>query len=295
MLLKMPQSKGSSSDEDEDLPSYWQRKYKRPCNKEDDTLANDLTAWIAETQAKAEELNTPLSTNVQLSLNEPFDEEVAFVISQMETLLSHPQPEVNYCSVPSLSHDNSFDFNNFPAIEPLDQLNCSTLDDGIRFESKLSSLNKEPTTEVTRGSFSTNHIITLFQKTRRERTLRLCIRSLAAHCKREKKRLNRTTNIVHKLRHGRILGKTFLLWKNHCRIVRVKQKALAIKFGRASSKQFRQAFAAWKNLSTISSAVETEAVDRCRIKVLTRAFDGWKKIMAAAQDRQKVSPAICYK
>lgn len=262
-------------------PSYWQRKFKKRPNDEKDGRSTDmesLEAWIAATQAKAEELN------LLPSINEPFDDEVAFLVKQMESLLSQPQTEDICSERPLQSNDDDdfcFDFN-LSGMEPLDPLNRSILDSNIGLESNGVLIPDK-------GLFSTDHIVTLFQNCKREKLERLCLRSLAMHSNREKKRLSRTAQLVYKRRQGKILGNAFLLWKSHCRIARVKQAALVLKFGRCASKRFRRAFAAWKELATTPSAVETEAVDMCRNKMLTRSFIGWKTALTAARDRRKVS------
>lgn len=221
-------------------PSNWQQKYKCPQNSlnnhskstddDGDDTSLSLDAWIEKVKVNAAALKEPLIQPTHLNFDEP-DSEVAEVIKQMEELLSRGVQNNDQGVVEESNDDFSeFDYTgfDFPALEL-----------EVKANNDLSSdFLGHPLLNTTNRQFNTKQIAELFCKCREEKLARKCLRCLATHCRREKKRLSRTAAIVQKRRRGYVLGKCFLLWKDICRVVKIKQTVLVIKFGRVASKQF---------------------------------------------------------
>ncbi|KAL3791254.1 hypothetical protein HJC23_000871 [Cyclotella cryptica] len=133
-------------------------------------------------------------------------------------------------------------------------------------------------------SFSDDHMIKLFRRARDEKMLRKCIGCWTKKSKREKKRLDRIEHIVFKKKEGKLLGRSFLKWKHHARMVKVKETILICKFGRLTSKRFRGAFSEWKRKAMDQKCIESEAIDKYRVKALCTAFSGWTVTICEAKN-----------
>jgi hypothetical protein len=225
-------------------PSHWQQKYNRPQNslnnhsksttdEDGDDTSLSLDAWIEKVKTNAAALEGPLIQPTHLNFDEP-DSEVAEVIKQMEELLSRGVQNDDQGIVEE-SNDDFFEFDytgfDFPALE---------------IEAKAN-----------------NDLSSDFS--REEKLARKCLRCLATHCRREKKRLSRTAAIVQKRRQGYVLGKCFLLWKDICRVVKIKQKVLVVR----------------------------QAVEKLDGKVLCRVVSGWRHVLQDIKEKNTVSAFVC--
>ena len=270
--------------------STWQLKYNRNNDEDNQGDPNEddksVAEWIANTKAKAESLHEIQDTQDDGQLFdcallcpkiEQFDSEVAEVIQRMEAILATDTSNTDLFIRPS---------NNDEARSTYDSLAIELLDDDIT----PSTIGTEALTLlIDRESFNTEQIVALFLKSRQEKIARRCLRILSMHRKREKKRLSRAIQIVHTRRQGAILGRSFLSWKSHRRMMKVKETALVLKFGRCASKRFRQAFLEWKKIATSQNAFESQIFNQFRHKTLQRSFFGWLKVSRLANEDLTVS------
>lgn len=237
---------------------------------------HSLHSWIDMVQTKAETLTLRPETNQcprpGFALIEPFESEVTAVIQQMEAML---------CDGNNVHNDIGLDFQSQQEDDP-------SLAFDFQFKPNyLESIR--PSVKRDNASFSTDQIVVLLKKSQRERVLRQCLRALSLHCQQEKRRLDRTLHLTQAKRSGKILGLSFLLWKNHCRMLKVKEAALVLKFGRCTSAIFRQAFASWKQIATSRISIKLEVLDRHRLKTLKQAYVGWNQVSRSANVTLTVS------
>ena len=266
--------------------SQWQLKYKRDHNSHSN-LSNNLSGrtidveedshnideWIANTTEAA-------SLSLQLNLNDHIDSDVAEVIQQMKSVLSNGAQT----QTPMTTETNCEDIL-FKEKKMLSDVNIGfDLDGQLRGASHFHNHGK--------NSFSTNQIAALFCKGRDESIARKCLRCLAKHGKREKKRLARSASIVYKRQHGKLIGKTFLLWKNYCRQMKVKEAVLVLKFGRVVSKNFRKAFASWKLITSAQNELEQGATERHQQRMLNHALKGWMHLTSKSKEHENVSVVL---
>jgi hypothetical protein len=255
---------------------------KSTTDEDGDDTSLSLDAWIEKVKVNAAALEEPLIQPTHLNFDEP-DSEVTEVIKQMEDLLSHGVQNDDQGIVEE-SNDDFFEFDytgfDFPALEIEAKANKDLSSDFLDHQ-LLSTTNRQL------------QMAELFCKSREEKLARKCLRCLATHCRREKKRLSRTAAIVQKRRRGYVLGKCFLLWKDICRVVKIKQTVLVIKFGRVASKQFRHAFGAWKKIASEQSELVRQAVEKLEGKVLCRVFSEWRHLLQDIKEKNTVSAFVC--
>lgn len=277
-------------------PSQWQLKYRRPPRQDDDDDNQSLTEWIAKVQEKATEaaaletelastslLDAPLTSPTLVNL-EPVDDDVAEVMARMEKILSGALDDDNstsdVLSPPPLEFDDlSFDV-------------ASLSIDAAPIDIELERL--PPIHKFDKGSFCSEQMILLFQKNRDEKTLRKCLRFLANHCKCEKKRLGRSLTITQTRMQGKMLGKYFLLWKHIARMAKVKETVLICKFGRVTSKTFREAFSLWRRLVTDHTEIRSVAFDKRRLRILCHTFSSWRNVICESKHHSEVSLASSF-
>lgn len=253
--------------------SQWQLKYQRD-HKSHSSLSginneeqsHSIGEWVACTKGS--------TTSLQLNLNEHVDSDIAEVIQQMKSVLS-AGAETQSLMIAETDCAGVFKRN------LLSDVNVSVgLDERLGDACLFHENDKD--------SFNTNQMAALFSKGKEEKIARTCLRCLAMHRKQEKKRLARAALIVQKKQRGNSLGGAYLSWKNYCRQMRVKETVLVLKFGRVVSKQFRQAFVSWKQITTAKNELAQEAAERYQHGMLSNVLSGWMKLTILSKGNNKV-------
>jgi hypothetical protein len=250
---------------------YNQIQSRKGSNNSDE---EDIGTWLEVVKEKSRSEAVALETALLST-----DDEVAEVMMLMDKVLSDAAHNEDFGIDPNIE-DNEFGQFSF------DFLSFST---DIR-HNRDKSLEIHPSLkENDKHSFSSEQMIKLFRRARDEKMIRKCIGRLGQNSKCEKKRLDRIEQIVLKMKQGKVLGGTFLLWKHHARMVKVKETVLTCKFGRVTSKRFRGAFLEWKRKAIGQISVESEIVDKHRLKTLRTIFSGWTGTIREARNYDEVS------
>jgi hypothetical protein len=232
---------------------YNQIQSRKGSNNSDE---EDIGTWLEMVKEKSRSEAVALETALLST-----DDEVAEVMMLMDKVLSDAAHNEDFGIDPNIE-DNEFGQFSF---------------DFLSFSTDI------------RHSFSSEQMIKLFRRARDEKMIRKCIGRLGQNSKCEKKRLDRIEQIVLKRKQGKVLGGTFLLWKHHARMVKVKETVLICKFGRVTSKRFRGAFLEWKRKAIGQISVESEIVDKHRLKTLRTIFSGWTGTIREARNYDEVS------
>ena len=265
--------------------SHWQLKYGRS-SQEDIPLFNDegeqdgeiklLEQWIS-----GNDNIPPIFLEEHDDIED--DDEVAQVIKEMEKVLCHDLLET--------ATEDDHSSNDFECDGMMKDFNINfdiPTNEAICNKFALESNPPNPSINLTGNSlFSADQMVLLFRKGRSDKIARKCLRGLAGHGKREKRRMQRATSIIRKRRRGTTLGRSFLSWKSQCRVTKIKQAALILKFGRVNS--ISEAFSGWRLLATNRSDVERKAIDKHQTLVLCKIFTGWKHITNEAKEHCEVS------
>lgn len=279
--------------------SQWQKKYKNrtstvkatakmssPSRRrllqfqdalDHDKIGNDdasVGAWINLIQRRADEEAATKATLPELSCGFPIpydrlpptDDEVGAVIAEMERLLSGrttaPTNPLEY----SFLHDD-------PSIDDSSTNSCTNNNKPRNLPPKHYSLS------ISSGeqSFSGDHVALVFRRTKGEVIKKKCLTALSQHCQKEKRRLRWIAKLVAKSQRGKILGRVYMNWKHHVRMMKVKESLLACKIGRVLSKKFRRSFAAWKQMTLDRKEIGDLLIERFRQKNLRRIVVDWSK------------------
>ncbi|KAL7522383.1 hypothetical protein ACHAWX_007048 [Stephanocyclus meneghinianus] len=269
--MKSRRKFSTRSREEGSPPSNWQLKYNQIQSRKDSNNSDeeDIGTWIEMVKEKSRSdavaMETPLVST---------DDEVAEVMMLMDKVLSE------------VAHNEDFGIDLNIEDNEVDQFGFEflSLSTDVR-SSHDKSLETHPSLkEDDKHSFSSEQMIKLFRRARDEKVLRKCIGSLGQNSNREKKRLDRIEQIVFKKKQGKVLGGSFLLWKHHARMVKVKETVLICKFGRVTSKRFRGAFLEWKRKAIFQNSVLRDVVDKHKLKTLRAVFSGWTSAIRKARN-----------
>ena len=259
----------------ENSPSQWQLKYKtspfqhrseRNIDQVDDDLSFD--AWIAKTQESADAF---ISNSLDYDYG---SREIADVIARMEVILGV-----------GAQHDNHIEYTNLDDSHTFDELSSRAYTSMSIQEIGSQHSPFKPD----KLSFNNEQMIKLYMKNRNEKISRKCLRILAIQCAVGKRREARSVAIIRKRRRGIVMGRSFLHWKDHYRLMKLKQNSQILKFGRSVSKKFRRVFSAWKELSTTRQGVEREVMDKVRLVTLSHGFFVWRQMTNQSMKKCMVS------
>lgn len=197
--------------------SRWQLKYGRAPREDEDSFHipsfNDEEEQHDEIQSLEQWMSRNDDVSSIFSAERDNDDEVAQVIKEMEKVLSHD-------FMNTIDDDHSSD--DFECGDMMKgftiNFDLPTNENAFHIDVPEASI---PPVNITNqsinitgnSSFSTDQMMILFLKGRSDKMARKCLRALAGHCKREKKRLQRVTAIVCNRLRGKALGRSFLCWK----------------------------------------------------------------------------------
>jgi len=257
-------------------PSNWQLKYNQIKSRKGSNNSDekDIGTWLEMIKEKSRSEAVALETALLST-----DDEVAEVMMLMDKVLSDAAHNEDFGIDPNIE-DNEFGQFSF------DFLSFST---DIRHNHDKSLEIHPSLKENDKHSFSSEQMIKLFRRARDEKMIRKCIGRLGQNSNCEKKRLDRIEQLVLKRKQGKVLGGSFLLWKHHARMVKVKEAVLICKFVRVTSKRFRGAFLEWKRKAIGQNSVEREIVDKHRLKTLRTVFSDWTGMIREARNYDEVS------